>query len=183
MRRQTLTIAAFTFLSVKTRIASKKEGSAFFPRLSCSIKVLRCQLPKINKYYPEDLDSVVASDYFNPNSPASPFHYGNHLCCVCGVKASSKCSKCNVFYCCRDHQVAAWRNGHKESCGKGSQDLATLYRDDLICSDVQFPLWEVDMFPEPEPTKAEVASEQSQLERIKALNLGDEPVRTFSLWS
>lgn len=45
--------------------------------------------------------------------------------------------------------------------------------------DVQFPLWEVDMVPEPEPTKEEVASEQSQLERIRAMNLGDEPVRRY----
>ena len=36
------------------------------------------------------------------------------------------------------------------------------------------------MVPEPEPTKAEVASEQSQLDHIRAMNLGEEPVRNYN---
>lgn len=140
-----------------------------------SMKVLRCQLPKNNPYYPEDLDSYEGSSYLDPSSPSSPFHYGNHLCSVCGIKATSKCGNCNVYYCCRDHQVEAWRNGHKEKCNCGDQSLHILYDDNVIYNGVQFPLWEVDMYPEPEESENDKQAEADELARIVKINSIDDP--------
>lgn len=139
------------------------------------MKVFRCQLPKKNNFYSEDLDSIPSSCYLDPESPSSPFHYGNHLCSVCGVKAVSKCAKCNVYYCCREHQLEAWRNGHKEQCGSEDQSLASLYDDSIIYDGVQFPLWEVDMYPEPEETENEKQAEAEELARIVKINSADDP--------
>ena len=160
------TTAVSTFLYVEIRIVWRREGSPIFSLLGFSVCAWRCQLPKKNPYYPEDVDSVVDDRYFDSSCSYSPLHYGNHLCSVCGIKATSKCAKCNTFYCSRDHQVAAWKNGHKESCGK---DLSASQSDkDSVCPGVQFPHWEVEIFPEPEPTKDEVLSEQKEKERLQA---------------
>ena len=140
-----------------------------------SMKVLRCQLPKKNSFYPEDVTSICKDGYYDPSCLYSPFRYGNHLCSVCGIKATSRCSHCNAFYCCRDHQVIAWKNGHKESCGK-TTDLASLYKDSHVYPTVQFPLWEVDILPEREATEDEIASEVAERERLNRFEVTDEPI-------
>ena len=137
-----------------------------------SVCALRCQLPKKNPYYPEDVASVSDDRYFDPDSTYSPLHYGIHLCSVCGIKATSKCAKCNAYYCCRDHQVVAWKNGHKELCGNGDLPVSKLFTN-VVYPSVQFPHWEVDIFPEPEPTKAEIVSEAAEKERLKKFSTLD----------
>lgn len=38
-------------------------------------------------------------------------------CFICGVTSSSGCGSCGrVKYCCREHQVQHWREGHKSAC-------------------------------------------------------------------
>ena len=160
---------------VEIKSASRRDGICVIFQLTNSLKVLRCQLPKKNAFYPEDLDSVEGSSYLDAESPISPFHYGNHLCSVCGIKATSKCANCNVYYCCRDHQLEAWRNGHKEKCGLGDQSLQALYDDSVVINKVQFPLWEVDLFPEPEETESEKKAEAEQLARIVKVNSAEDP--------
>ena len=160
------TIAAFTFLYAEIRNVWRREGILANGTLFYSVYAWRCQLPQKNPYYPEDVDSVVDDKYFDASCSYSPLHYGNHLCSVCGIKATSKCAKCNTYYCSRDHQVAAWKNGHKESCGKKAS--ASLGDKDSVCPGVQFPHWEVEIFPEPEPTKEEALSEQKEKERLQA---------------
>ena len=143
------------------------------------MKVLRCQLPQQNNFYPENIDDGFIPNYFDPESKCSPFHYGIHLCSVCGLEATSKCSKCDVYYCCRDHQVAAWSFDHKEYCGKGNQSLSVLYDDSKVYPRVQFPLWEVDIFPEPEPTKEELESEEAERKRLNAFKVAEGPVGRY----
>lgn len=162
------------YLFVETRVVLKRDGNVLFYYFIYSMKVLRCQLPRKNEFYPEDLDSYDSSSYFDPKNPSSPFHYGNHLCSVCGIKATSTCSKCNVYYCCRDHQVEAWKNGHKENCGK-EQSLLQIYNNSSICNDIQFPLWEVDIYPEPEEDETAKQAEADELARIVKINSADDP--------
>lgn len=38
-------------------------------------------------------------------------------CIVCGVRATKNCSNCKAYhYCCREHQSAHWKGGHKKEC-------------------------------------------------------------------
>lgn len=38
-------------------------------------------------------------------------------CVLCGVAGcTQQCGKCGVHYCCRQHQVYHWKNGHKKIC-------------------------------------------------------------------
>ena len=143
--------------------------------LNCRMKVLRCQLPRKNEFYPEN-EKDFTGRYFDSKSSCSPFYHGINLCSVCGIRATAKCSKCNVYYCSRDHQVAAWQHGHKEHCGKGDQSLPSLYEDSRVYPQVQFPLWEVDIFPEPEPSKEELAAEEAERNRLNAFKVTEGPV-------
>ena len=41
------------------------------------------------------------------------------LCTVCSAPSTQRCGRCKVeYYCSRDHQLKAWRDGHKQACGK-----------------------------------------------------------------
>ena len=163
----------------RTQECLEKGSQLFLWCITPRMKVLRCQLPQQNNFYPENIDDGFISNYFDPESKCSPFHYGIHLCSVCGLKATSKCSKCDVYYCCRDHQVAAWSFDHKEYCGKGNQSLSVLYDDSKVYPRVQFPLWEVDIFPEPEPTKEELESEEAERKRLNAFKVAEGPVGRY----
>jgi len=67
--------------------------------LSSSIIVLRCQLPKLNEFFPLDCKSAKtwkkhSSEYWNVNK-----------CVVCGLRATGKCPKMNKWFCCKEHQL------------------------------------------------------------------------------
>ena len=55
---------------------------------------------------------------------------------------------------------------------------ASLADKDSVCPGVQFPHWEVEIFPEPEPTKEEALSEQKEKERLQAFASPQGDVRT-----
>ncbi|KAF5286043.1 hypothetical protein FQR65_LT12978 [Abscondita terminalis] len=59
-----------------------------------NMKVFRSSLPRINKFYSAQ-----------PSLEEPDINF-----------SVSKC-KCKITYCCRQHQVADWKNGHKEMCG------------------------------------------------------------------
>eukprot|EP00752_Nemacystus_decipiens_P006360 g5734.t1 len=108
------------------------------PKSTCSknssVKVLRCQLPRENDFYPYEPDDkpqamamVAAADAETQASMAilakrqvgaDPGAWGVKLCCVCGQLAKSACSKCrSARYCGREHQAQHWKGGgHKKVC-------------------------------------------------------------------
>ncbi|XP_031288017.1 programmed cell death protein 2 [Pistacia vera] len=75
-----------------------------------SVKVFRCQLPRINPFY-----SSEPPKYNSTDKPTAP---GVALCNWCGTwKGDKVCSSCRrVNYCSQKHQVMHWRSGHKIEC-------------------------------------------------------------------
>lgn len=77
--------------------------------------VFRCQLPRINEFYP-----------FDPPTDEMPEHVledhqvlgsGLKLCRLCGCLGQKACSRCHsVTYCCKEHQTIDWKKRHKKEC-------------------------------------------------------------------
>ncbi|KAK1284366.1 hypothetical protein QJS10_CPB21g01817 [Acorus calamus] len=75
-----------------------------------SVKVFRCQLPRLNRFYPSEApkeDGIGRS-----------LVPGAALCSWCGTwKGEKVCSSCKrAHYCSAKHQVMHWRSGHKADC-------------------------------------------------------------------
>ena len=91
-----------------------------------SVKCLRCQLPKLNPYYPfnpdESLAVPTAVGYVPAPAPV--------LCVVCGQRGPHCCSRCkNAHYCSREHQRSHWKY-HKAQCGGGGAGATEAATDD-----------------------------------------------------
>mmetsp|Transcript_24514 Transcript_24514/g.36060 ORF Transcript_24514/g.36060 Transcript_24514/m.36060 type:complete len:433 (+) Transcript_24514:51-1349(+) len=107
---------------------------------SGSIKCIRCQLPRVNKFYPP-----IAPDESESESVCVPVGSYPNLCAVCGCHGSHCCGKCrNVFYCSRSHQKLHWRH-HKSACGTGEVDSSA------PSSGALFPEYEIAIEPEEVP--------------------------------
>eukprot|EP00047_Mylnosiga_fluctuans_P014515 m.39129 g.39129 ORF g.39129 m.39129 type:complete len:343 (+) comp5546_c0_seq2:107-1135(+) len=86
-----------------------KKGKCHAAGTSHGIRVFRSQLPRENEFYSPD----------PPPESAIVFTPPADLCAVCGCSAPSKCARCPVHYCSRDHQSLHWPK-HKVACGSGS---------------------------------------------------------------
>ncbi len=88
-------------------------------------KVFRCQLARENEFFadePFSEDTTESEVSFHMNLLREKW---GGLCEVCGCPATNKCSACKtVFYCCKDHQTVAWKEGHKRECQKLKKDNA-----------------------------------------------------------
>ncbi|KAL8548765.1 hypothetical protein ACS0TY_007869 [Phlomoides rotata] len=78
-----------------------------------SVKVFRCQLPRVNSFYSSDAPSEDGSHH--------PLTSGAMLCNWCGTwKGNKICSSCKrTRYCSVKHQAAHWLSGkssHKDLC-------------------------------------------------------------------
>jgi pre-rRNA-processing protein TSR4 len=69
-----------------------------------AIRVLRCQLPQDNPYYPSDPSTLETSISSGHSSPLSPETYGFHLCQVCGMRGRFKCPLQQLYFCGKEHQ-------------------------------------------------------------------------------
>ncbi|GFS25455.1 programmed cell death protein 2 [Elysia marginata] len=87
-----------------------------------NFKVVRSQLPVKNDFYSQDPpDENIRDDEDMDKYP----HAGKFqsLCCVCGARGTKKCSLCKkTYYCCKSHQVADWKAGHKRLCSEIGSD-------------------------------------------------------------
>ncbi|XP_078159261.1 uncharacterized protein LOC144554787 isoform X2 [Carex rostrata] len=79
---------------------------------SRSVKVFRCQLPRLNPYYSDIPAKLDGTD--------KPLSTGAPLCCWCGTwKGEKNCSSCKkARYCSEKHQAMHWKSGHKSECHK-----------------------------------------------------------------
>lgn len=74
-----------------------------------SVKALRCQLSRKNKFFSENAVDGSTIDISNNKS----------VCAVCGFNGPLTCSACKQeSYCSKSHQKLAWKAQHKASCGK-----------------------------------------------------------------
>lgn len=113
---------------------------------SSVLRVLRCQLPRQNVFYPHDssMEQFI--------SPAAPVKQ----CQVCGREAKDVCSACHrVHYCSREHQVTDWKfHGHKQECGKLNASSSPMRQHGSLH---RFPEYEIvtEIEPEIEPDARE----------------------------
>lgn len=95
-----------------------KDPNCFKSERSICVKAFRSQLPRRNRYYSfEPVDEL--------NLPSKLPHASDYqtLCDLCGCIGKSLCSRCkSVHYCSKEHQVFAWKHGHKLVCGKTEVD-------------------------------------------------------------
>ncbi|KAK5643666.1 hypothetical protein RI129_007511 [Pyrocoelia pectoralis] len=80
-----------------------------------NLKVFRSNLPRVNQFYSEEPPLEEPDLTFTLNKWVK-------LCNVCGCLADKSCSKCKMGYCCREHQVIDWKEGHKNECGSSLSD-------------------------------------------------------------
>ena len=93
-----------------------------------SVKCIRCQLPKLNEFYPfnpdESLVPPAAMGYVKSSLPK--------LCMVCGHRGPHSCSRCKQSsYCSREHQRSHWKF-HKLHCGVDGMINETTNEDALL---------------------------------------------------
>lgn len=90
---------------------------------------VRTQLPLVNDFYssapPAELPELDEADVeHNLHLDDEPFDASPNLCRLCGIPASSKCSRCaHTYYCSRHHQAIDWRACHREECPKLSTSV------------------------------------------------------------
>ncbi|KAI4349698.1 hypothetical protein L6164_010260 [Bauhinia variegata] len=101
----------FMCLSMKCLLRDQHEQWKRLPeKPSRSVKVFRCQLPRINPFYSSEPPKCDGSD--------KPSGSGAVLCDWCGTwKGDKLCSSCRIGrYCSEKHQSMHWRSDHKITC-------------------------------------------------------------------
>jgi pre-rRNA-processing protein TSR4 len=112
------------------------------------VKVLRCQLPRENSYYPSTTLSMTEEEEEAQHQQQQenyctwkshlPETWKQHTCQVCGLFAAGKCPLQNAFFCGKNHQKEHMKLVHK-SKNKGAN----------VCFPSVFP--EYDLVVEDEP--------------------------------
>ena len=93
-----------------------KKPSCCVRNSNKSFVIFRSQLSRENDFYSSEPPNVKQKLADEP----SPEKYQD-MCCVCGIPGPKRCSKCHQrSYCCKEHQVLDWKNGHKQACSQSS---------------------------------------------------------------
>ncbi|KAI9294225.1 hypothetical protein K502DRAFT_264624 [Neoconidiobolus thromboides FSU 785] len=121
-----------------------------------SIKVIRSQLPRENKYYVLDEDK---SKYIDGEEDEEFYEEEEfwklkddvkveNQCWVCHLQGDKRCSKCHLAqYCSKEHQVWDWTIGsHKHNCDKITKENIEEYKQKV--NRVGFPEKYIDSEPE-----------------------------------
>ena len=79
--------------------------------------MFRSQLPRRNRFYPEEPPPEDPPP--GPLAPPERLHNGARLCRVCGCLGPRACGRCHrASYCGTEHQALDWRRGHRRTCGQ-----------------------------------------------------------------
>ena len=137
-------------MSQSVQDAGSVESSAAFSRYSDCIRVLRCQLPKLNEFYPP------VGNYGNDEWDKHTIHYWSkatnndklNLCAVCGQRGKGKCPKQQLWFCGSDHQKEHLRASKKHAQGdESSNSVVSLKYLPSVC-------YESELVVEEEPGSA-----------------------------
>lgn len=91
-----------------------KNADCVRPNSAGNIKVFRSSLKRVNDFYPPEAPKEEPDPTFNLSKWVT-------LCNLCGCFGEKHCSKCKeAVYCCREHQILDWKEGHKYSCCNSS---------------------------------------------------------------
>ncbi|XP_048586355.1 programmed cell death protein 2 [Nematostella vectensis] len=147
-----------------------RNGKCYKKNSNDCFLVLRCQLPRKNKFYsfnpPPEIDDNENVTLESVSSEFRPRKFAC-LCDVCGCSGTKKCSKCkSVFYCSRDHQVFGWKTGHKTACNQLAEGKTIPKEGNtpLKPNQVLFP--ELEIITETEPPEEQFV-EKSEEEKMK----------------
>ncbi|XP_043284289.1 programmed cell death protein 2 isoform X2 [Venturia canescens] len=139
------------------------------PNNNDNFKILRCQLPRENPYYPFEPPEEV--EHWRSDIRAEKWV---KTCQVCGILAPKHCAKCKkVNYCCREHQIGDWKAGHKQKCSLDSPNQSKTITETSGFSYALYPEFELVMESEnksePDDTKDDFAKEAEEIKRFEAL--------------
>ncbi|KAL1505787.1 hypothetical protein ABEB36_005268 [Hypothenemus hampei] len=102
--------SVYVFICRTMTCNESRDGKTF--------KVFRSNLPRINEFYPKDPAEETEQTTFDISKWVK-------LCNLCGIAAQQKCSKCKgVVYCCKEHQIIDWKNGHKSQCSNDVKETS-----------------------------------------------------------
>ncbi|KAL9261291.1 Programmed cell death protein 2-like protein [Drosera capensis] len=135
----------------------QKQGDNHLEKTSLrSVKVFRCQLPRINPFYLSDAINKL------------PSARGVALCCWSGTwKGDKLCSGCKIIrYCSKVHQAMHWRSGHKGECKR-------LTNSDMPRKAASNTLWPEYVLSFDSECKAE-AEQSTDHGNVSLLGAGDE---------
>ncbi|KAJ6633103.1 Programmed cell death protein 2 [Pseudolycoriella hygida] len=131
-----------------------KDASCWVNNSSQNIVAFRCQLPRVNKFYPFEPPN---DDKKLPETKAMV-----NLCKTCGCRGPFACSQCKkVFYCSADHQKIDWKSGHKEQCSIQTDFVRK------TTSTFLFPEYELVLDAEQIVDSTDETDEQSESRRLK----------------
>ncbi|KAK9756903.1 hypothetical protein RND81_01G128800 [Saponaria officinalis] len=120
------TLFVFMCLSMTCLRSDQHERKCGREKQSRSVKVFRCQLPRVNAFY--DCEPPKDDGSSKPKANGAP------LCTWCGTwKGVKICGCCRkARYCSQKHQVMHWREGHKPECHKFSASQSSRSSDQNI---------------------------------------------------
>ena len=133
-------------------------------RLSNCIRVLRCQLPKQNDFYPsngnepeEDDEQQQEEEWTKHTSLYWATATNNdklNLCTVCGQVSKGKCPKQQLWFCGSEHQKEYLRLSKQSKGDKITQSGSSSYKYSSVC-------YESELVVEEEPVEAKTTTKSS----------------------
>ena len=129
-----------------------------------SIRAFRCQLRRINDFYPPEPAS--ASTKFHERLVCPP------LCVVCGFRGSKFCGRCGVaHYCSKEHQVLDFPQ-HRNICRSGISEGSTESGPIFTASLTTYCFPEYDLCVETEDLDSADDTDAEQLREVTGNSTG-----------
>ncbi|EPS59292.1 hypothetical protein M569_15516, partial [Genlisea aurea] len=142
------TVFIFMCPSMACLLRDQHEQWKRYPEIPLrSVKVFRCQLPRVNPFYSEE-----GPDENGTQEPMTP---GATLCKWCGTwKGDKICSGCRTArYCSSIHQTAHWRShksSHKVLCRQKPETSSARESESAAASNTLWPEYALAIDEEPE---------------------------------
>lgn len=142
-----------------------KNGSCCKSNATNNMLVLRCQMPRKNRYFSFE-------PYREDKDEEFPLEQWTKMCNVCGAKGTAHCSKCKKsYYCSRKHQILDWQKGHKQEC-ESLKDVDYKINNWMVSKSgksILFDEWEIIIDHEDDeetPTNVDIEREMQKMNTL-----------------